>query len=391
MVARDSDMMTRYPNTAHGRGQRVYPLPAWLSAANSEEWLALPASSLTGSGVGWSGASPGGSTYVNVVNAWSGGVLNTVGCFYEGLFHAGTFLVIWGGGHGDYAGNEVYAYGPLQADSPAWHRLTDPTVPGPSNIVRDGSGNPVSRHTYDTLVYLPTLNKMMTIGAPGYYQAGNTFNCSDFFDFSVDPSSVNPWSSNDSGFPAFSGNGTINLVSGYNQETGKVWGVGNGNGTRLVSFDSASLIWSGVEKHNPTPASSGKGAILPSANLLVFVNNSGVVQCQDLDSTASAIFSPTVTGTGPGSSTYPLSWDEVGGRFVSWGRTGKSLFFLTPGANAKSGGDGWAWSSVTPASGAVPSSTVTWGEFGRFQSIPGPLRGVLVMPNSASPIYYYKN
>lgn len=49
----------------------------------------------------------------NAINAWSGGVLDTLR----------NRLLIWGGGHGDYYGNEVYA---LNLNGFTFSRLTDP-------------------------------------------------------------------------------------------------------------------------------------------------------------------------------------------------------------------------------------------------------------------------
>jgi hypothetical protein len=83
-----------------------------------------------------------------VVNAWSGGV-------YDPVLDQ---LLIWGGGHTDYAGNEVYAF---DMGSLTWQRLTDPyTLIDAVGAVEssgeypDAQGNPLpqqprSRHTYN--------------------------------------------------------------------------------------------------------------------------------------------------------------------------------------------------------------------------------------------------
>lgn len=74
-------------------------------------------------------------------------------------------LLIWGGGHSDYSGNELYAlrYGKTIPDLV---RLTNPTVPIsvkgrgfiPDNCANEGFGadcRPNSRHTYGGIAYLP--------------------------------------------------------------------------------------------------------------------------------------------------------------------------------------------------------------------------------------------
>jgi hypothetical protein len=369
--------------------------PAWVQAIPHGEWGTMPNSTLTTSGVGWAGTHPGGTGgYDRVVTAWGGGILNTVGVTHGGVFIPGTFLVIFGGGHGDYAGNELYAYGPLESETPIWRRLTDPTIPAADDVQRIG-GYPVSRHTYDTLVYLPTVNKMLCIGAPGYYHTGSAYNIADVFDFNVNPASVNPWSTRDTGFPAYNGGGvgTIALISAYNPTTGKAWGLGTGNGQKLGEFDPASDSWSSYNKDNAALGSSapyGKGAISTTHNIFAFQGADGNVRAINLNSPSSAIYTPTVTGSAPGVGNNVLEWDATGGRFVSWDRAGKTLYFLTPGANPAAGGDAWTWTSVTPSTGATPQAALVNGTFGRFRVRPGVHRGVVLMPKADAPIYFYR-
>jgi hypothetical protein len=365
--------------------------PAWYSAANASEWTTLPNSTLTASGIGWAGTHPGGTdNYEAVVNAWGGGILNTVGVHHGGAFVSGTFLVLFGGGHGNYGGNELYAYGPLEADSPIWRRLTNPTIPPPDDVARVG-GYPVSRHTYDSLVYLPTLNKMLCIGAPSYH-TGYALNSSDIFDFSVNPGVQNPWSPNDVGFPAYNGGGygAINLLSGYNKQTGKAWGMGRGNAQELGSWDATTGTWTNYAKDNPFGANNTKAAIDRNNNLFVFINGS-TVYVQNLAAPGSTIYSPSAVGSGPPTGDgSTIEYDEAGSRFVVWNTSGKTLYFLTPGANPLAGGDAWTWTTVTPGTGSIPANAVAQGTFGRFRMNNGVLRGVVLMPAQTQPIVFYK-
>lgn len=366
-------------------------LPSWYGAAASGEWVALPNSTLTSSGAGWSGTAPGGTgNYTTVVTAWGGGVLNTVGVYRSGSFVSGTFLVLFGGGHGDYAGNELYAYGPLEADSPTWSRITDPTIPAADDVSRLG-GKPVSRHTYDTLVYLPAQNKMLCIGSPGYYHTGFGFNVADVFDFAVNPGAGNPWGTADTSFPAFNGGGVgpISMISGYDEVNGKAWGLGKGNGQVLGAFNAAAGTWASYSKDNPNGPASAKAGLASSIAKLVFVSGS-TVYVQDLDAPTSALYTPSITGSAPSlGATASLDWDSAGARFVMRG-SGATLHFLTPGANPDAGGDAWAWSSVTPSGGATPAAAVENGTYGRFRMVNGTLRGALLMAAHNAPISFYK-
>jgi len=67
-------------------------------------------------------------------------------------------LVLWGGGHNDYYGNELYAF---SLSTFEWERLTNPSAPTYNDACRPilfnsfGDETPNSRHTYYNLAYLP--------------------------------------------------------------------------------------------------------------------------------------------------------------------------------------------------------------------------------------------
>lgn len=73
-------------------------------------------------------------------------------------------LYVWGGGHNDYWGNEVYGF---RLKEGRWQRLNDPS-PG-SLVASAGSdplpdGKPNSRHTYDGLEYLDHAARLFAQG-----------------------------------------------------------------------------------------------------------------------------------------------------------------------------------------------------------------------------------
>ncbi len=90
-------------------------------------------------------------------------------------------LIVWGGGHSDYAGNEVSVLN--LNGTPSWQAFTTPTRPVP--YVDDGNsweglnpyfvrlkdggqyqpgGSPSSRHTYNGVQYVPYQNKLYSFG-----------------------------------------------------------------------------------------------------------------------------------------------------------------------------------------------------------------------------------
>lgn len=99
---------------------------------------------------------PGGCTSRTsaIMVAWGGGAYDT----------KRDRLIIFGGGHADYAGNEVYVF---DINNLSWTRLTNPSptthcdhsldvASGQSDARWNGDGTPVSRHTYSGILYLPS-------------------------------------------------------------------------------------------------------------------------------------------------------------------------------------------------------------------------------------------
>lgn len=91
---------------------------------------------------------------VAVLGAWGGAAYDT----------KRNAFVFNGGGHGDYGGNEVYAFWLEQL---RWERVTEPskprTVEGSQQWVND-DGTPISVHSYDGLHYLPTIDRIARVG-----------------------------------------------------------------------------------------------------------------------------------------------------------------------------------------------------------------------------------
>ncbi len=91
-------------------------------------------------------------------------------------------MIVWGGGHADYAGNEVYAFN-LEGPNPGWERLNLPS-PLPEHCDMRGTNYcpsvgsveylikspsepgklaPAARHTLDTIEYIPDLGEQGTL------------------------------------------------------------------------------------------------------------------------------------------------------------------------------------------------------------------------------------
>src|SRR5260370_13001768 len=88
-----------------------------------------------------------------VINAWNGGVAD----------EKRGRLMLWGGGHSDYFGNEVYA---LDLNTLTLSRLTEPSPV--ANVMSCpeaySDGRPSARHTYGGLAYLAEQDSMFVYG-----------------------------------------------------------------------------------------------------------------------------------------------------------------------------------------------------------------------------------
>jgi hypothetical protein len=77
-------------------------------------------------------------------------------------------LLLWGGGHANYAGNEMYVW---QGANGSWTRGSLPSMTAGNFIVDNAA--PQSAHTYDTNIYLPVNQMFLTLGGAAYNSGGN--------------------------------------------------------------------------------------------------------------------------------------------------------------------------------------------------------------------------
>lgn len=111
---------------------------------------------------------PGGhtSTSAAIMSAWSGGAYDT----------KRDRLIVFGGGHADYGGNELYVF---DVKTLSWKRLTNPSpttiycgqlnkTSGQTDLRWNADGSPVSRHTYDGIQYIPYLDRLWVQGGSAW-------------------------------------------------------------------------------------------------------------------------------------------------------------------------------------------------------------------------------
>lgn len=90
-----------------------------------------------------------------VVRAWSGFAWDS----------ARGNLLLFGGGHANYAGNEVYVW---QGNNGQWTRGTLPSQVNLTTGWVEGNGAPISSHTYQTNIYVPINDRFVVFGGAGW-------------------------------------------------------------------------------------------------------------------------------------------------------------------------------------------------------------------------------
>lgn len=279
-----------------------------------------------------------------IVTAWSGGVYD----------RDRNRMVVWGGGHADYAGNEVYAF---DLEALAWTRLGDPSldVGGDEASGYYPDGRPRSRHTYDYLAYVPELGAMCSVGGAGLWMSGqinvDNLDCYDF--------ATGQWSARS---PA--PEGTIAGIADYDAATGRIAYVLGPQLRYLATYDVAADSWT-THGDNFTNGGLGHqltGRVHPSARRFVAVGGA-TIYSWDLDA-AGAVQEQALALANPppgfDRSNPGLDYDVVLDRLVWWGG-GRSLWSIDLDAMA------WVEHPAAADDATVPPEPIANGTYGRFR------------------------
>ncbi len=183
-----------------------------IAAIQQSGWQEMPGTDLKSvcPAKGFNGTDYNFSFYCqNVTAAWNGGAFDS----------KRNRLYIWGGGHTDYMGNEMYA---LDIDQGKMQRLTAPATPiaesmpdkTPSELMPFDGSQPNSRHVYDAMVYIPGADRVWTFSG-SLAMSGKT----DRITWIFNPN-TNAWKRVQPKGQLPQGN--YGIVSAYNPNTGKV-------------------------------------------------------------------------------------------------------------------------------------------------------------------------
>lgn len=291
-----------------------------------------------------------------IITNWSSGVFDTIN----------NQLLIWGGGHQGYWGNEVYGF---STKNLTWSRLSVPGIP-PGNVASvdtctfSSGTQPASMHTYGGPTFMAVGGgKMFMTNGGGSGPSGTGCQLSWIFDIQTATwTQVNNINANGGpGFISAWDSSTHNVYVASEDNNGFQFFPSNGTGTPTL------LGGAQIDDFHMS------GALDPIDHLMVtFSGVSGHLEV--FNTTTGAKTTPTSSGgaariceTSTSVASAGIAWDSAISKFVAWcgnggGGAGGQIFTLTPVT--------WVWAQIGPGVGntvtppTAPQVNGTWGHLG---------------------------
>ncbi|HVE41723.1 MAG TPA: hypothetical protein VNM14_17660 [Planctomycetota bacterium] len=321
------------------------------SSMPADSWMAVPNSAMrsvaptNGQFPGtWGVSGPG-----MVIAAWGGGAFDA---------KRGR-LVLWGGGHADYYGNELYAF---DVATLKWLRLTDPFVNPVMDQEVNGDGTPNSRHTYGGLAYIAHADRFF--GQAGSLAGIGFATCNRTWTFDFD---AKKWTDR---APATTSGGGFGVNCSYDPATKKVWWCSSG----LWSYDYDANAWT---KHNADEYYYHSSAMDTKRGQMVIVGN-GLVCSYDLKNANYTRQVWTTTGGDAliSKGNIGLDYDPTIDRIVGW--AGGSPYLLDPATKT--------WTAGSAVGASPPGQN---GIYGRWRYVPS-ANAFVVVTGFDENVYFYK-
>lgn len=301
---------------------------------------------------------------------WSGGVFDT----------RRNRLIIWGGGHNGYYGNELYA---LDLDTQIMERLNDPGLPTSQGVCVEAIANgtqPNSRHTYDGIEYLPTIDKMFVFGGAVACTAGGIGRDTWLFDFqTMQWERKNP-------------SGTIpqqieGILTAFDPVSGLIYLYDN---IHFYSYDAEQDRFTQLTTSVHTMGYHLNATIDPVRRkflIIGFDNIRGDGRVWSIDIGAGSSYEVTAANTTGGAglinTIYPgVDYDTSADRIIGWGQD-------TPGTVYSLNLDTYQWTAIPTTGYPTPVGQGTHGRW-RFS----PVSNVFVVANRVDDnifIYRFKS
>lgn len=294
--------------------------------------------------------------------SWSGAAYDAVN---------GKFLV-HGGGHNDYAGNEVYAFDTALM---RWERLRNPSTNLVANVPWWPDGTPNSSHTYDLMEYVPSINALCVFGNGSMWSIGYgalSTACLDMGNYA--------WLQKT---PPLQG--SIGGKTAYDPVTQSVWRQGAGGDSFLHRYNAGQDSWQayGNQFTDGWIAYYSTATIDPGRRLFITVGG-GEVRAWDMTlNPSTSVLKPTTGDTQIVAVSNPgLEYDPVVDRVVAW-HGGADVHVLNTAT--------WTWTRVLPAAGnsVIPTAGQLYGTYGRFRYIPS-MNAYIAVNAVTQNVYFYR-
>jgi hypothetical protein len=296
------------------------------------------------------------------VGAWSGGSYNT----------QRNWMIVWGGGHHDYYGNEVYAFdvNTLTWDTlthNSWLELGGGSISTCQDPLPDGTAN--SRHTYDGLAYIEHADRMLAFGGSLSCRGGNSGSLTWTFDFetttwhNMQPSGTNP-------------RGAYCIIARYHKKSKLVY-LHDNHYLYEYDYDSNSYtrisdyFYLGNNRVGTIDTKRDLFIIMGLGDLYVYDIGNRNFERQNLSTTGDT---EIINGNAPG-----IKYDPAADRVVAW--TDVKVYSLNM--------DTKVWTSVN-APNHPPAYDNSGDMFGRWQYIPD-FNAFIAVTDVDENVHIYKN
>jgi MYXO-CTERM domain-containing protein len=299
------------------------------------------------------------------MTAWSGGAYDTLR----------DRLIIWGGGHHDYAGNEIYVF---DVTSLSWTRLNDRSadVGGDEASGYYPDGTPRSRHTYEYIEYVPPpFDRFCSFGGAALFPSGQigipNVDCFNFDSLAWERMADTPSAS-------------IGAVAAVDSQSGHVWMQGAGNSLPFAEYVPSTDTWTA---HVPEPSGwfsyAHTATIDPIRRKFVAVGGGDVVVWDLEQPKTTPVYLDTTGATSIQEAGNPgVDYDLVAEQVVAYAG-GADVYTLDLETSE--------WKVHTPAATntVTPPPAATNGTYGRFRYVPSKNVYVTVHGIDQS-VYFYK-